>query len=158
MDAGHKTLTATPTSLEVGVSDGTHGWLKIRAEMAEGGSVNTSLSTSSSAGQEMLHRELPSLAAYLKSEHVAVNAVVIQPMPTGGSDARGSFAGTSGSQHGQAQQSGGQGSEGRHGPNNSTPNSAGASVPYSSLGAVGEDEMFSSTSYVQGSGWLSVRA
>ncbi|MEO6817020.1 MAG: hypothetical protein ABI177_09975 [Edaphobacter sp.] len=157
-DAGHKTLTATPTSLEVGVSDGTHGWLKIRAEMAEGGSVNTSLSTSSSAGQEMLHRELPSLAAFLKSEHVAVNAMVVQPMPTSGSDARGFFAGTSGSEHGQAQQSGGQGSEGRQSPANPTPTHAGASVPYSRLGAVGEDEMFSSTSYVQGGGWLSVRA
>ncbi len=158
VDAGHKTLTATPTSLEVGVSNGTHGWLKIRAEMTEGGSVNTSLSTSSSTGQEMLHRELPSLAAYLKSEHVAVNAVVVQPMPASGPDVRGSFAGTSGSERGQAQQSGGQGSEGRQSPNSSTATHAGASVPYSSLGAVGEDEMFSSASSMQGGGWLSVRA
>jgi hypothetical protein len=158
MDGAHKTLTATPTSLEVGVSDGTHGWLKIRAEMAQGGNVNTSLSTSSSAGQEMLHRELPSLAAFLKSEHVGVNAVVVQPMASTGSDLRGSFSGASGSEHGQAQQSGGQGSEGRQSPANPTPTHAGASVPYSSLGAVGEDEMFSSTSHVQGGGWLSVRA
>ncbi|HUZ93332.1 MAG TPA: hypothetical protein VMU57_00310, partial [Edaphobacter sp.] len=158
VDAAHKTLAATPTSLEVGVSNGTHGWLKIRAEMADGGSVNTSLSTSSSAGQEMLHRELPSLAAYLKSEHVAVNAVVVQPMPASGPDTRGTFAGTSGGEHRQAQQSGSQGREGRQSLANPTPAHAGTSVSYSSLGAVGEDEIFSSTSHVQGGGWLSVRA
>ena len=106
----------------------------------------------------MLHRELTSLAAYLKSEHVAVNTVVVQPTPASGPDLRGSFAGTSGSEHGQAQQSGSQAREGRQSPANPTPARAGTSVPYNSLGAVGEDEIFSSTSYVQVGGWLSVRA
>ena len=157
-DEAHKTLTATPTSLEVGVSNGTHGWLKIRAEMADGGAVNTSLSTSSTAGQEMLHRELPSLAAYLKSEHVAVNAVVVQPMAATGSDPRGSFAGTSGSEQGQTQQSGNQGREGQQNPSNPAPVHAAPSALYSSPGAMGEGEILSSTSYVQGGNWLSVRA
>lgn len=155
VDAAHKTLSATPTSLEVGVANGTHGWLKIRAEMADGGAVNTSLSTSSVAGQEMLHRELPSLAAYLKSEHVTVNAVVVQPMPANSPDTRGSFAGANGSAHGQAQQSGNQGRENQQNP---TLAPASTSVSYSSLGAMGEEEIFSSTSHVQGGGWLSVRA
>jgi hypothetical protein len=158
VDAAHKTLTATPTSLEVGVSDGTHGWLKIRAEMADGGSVNTSLSTSSPAGQEMLHRELPSLAAYLKSEHIAVNAVVVQPMPASAPDTRGNFAANSGGEHGQAQESGSQGRDGRQSPANPTPAHVGASESYSNIGTVGENELFSSASYVQGGGWLSVRA
>lgn len=157
-DAAHKTLTATPTSLEVGVANGTHGWLKIRAEMADGGAVNTSLSTSSTAGQEMLHRELPSLAAYLKSEHVAVNAVVVQPVTATGSDPRGSFAGASGSEQGQAQQSGSQGREERQSPASPAPAHAGPSALHSSSGAMGEGEILSSLSYVQGGGWLSVRA
>lgn len=154
-DASQKTLTATPTSLEVGVANGTHGWLKIRAEMADGGAVNASLSISSTAGQEMLHRELPSLAAYLKSEHVAVSTVVVQPMAATGSDPRGSFAGANGSAQGQAQQSGSQGRESRQ---NSTPAPAGTSVPYSGPGTVNSDEVFSSASHGQGGGWLSVRA
>jgi hypothetical protein len=73
-------LAVTPTSLEVGVANGTHGWLKIRAEM-EGGVVTASVSSGSIAGQEMLHRELPSLAAYLQDEKVSVNALVIKQMP-----------------------------------------------------------------------------
>ena len=32
-----RTLFATPTALEVGIPDGTHGWLKVRAEMTDGG-------------------------------------------------------------------------------------------------------------------------
>jgi hypothetical protein len=158
VEAAHKTLMATPTSLEVGVANGTHGWLKIRAEIADGGAVNTSLSTSSPSGQEMLHRELPSLAAYLKSEHVAVNTVVIQPMVATGSDPRGSFAEASGSQQGQAQQSGGQGREGQQSQANSAPAATGANALYSSSGVGGDDESFSATSYAQGGGWLSVRA
>ncbi len=71
-------LAATPTSLEVGIANGTHGWLKIRAEM-EGGVVTASLSPGSMAGQEMLHRELPSLAAYLQEEKLGVNTLVLKP-------------------------------------------------------------------------------
>ncbi len=71
-------LGATPTSLEVGIANGTHGWLKIRAEM-EGGMVTASLSPGSMAGQEMLHRELPSLAAYLQEEKLGVNTLVLKP-------------------------------------------------------------------------------
>jgi hypothetical protein len=84
-------LAATPTSLEVGVANGTHGWLKIRAEM-EGGVVTASLSSGSAMGQETLHRELPSIAAYLQDEKVSVNTLVIkqtQAMDTGASNSDG---------------------------------------------------------------------
>jgi hypothetical protein len=74
---GHRMLSATPTSLEVGVANGSHGWLKIRAELADGGVVNASVTATSSAGQEMLHRELPSLTAYLQSERLGVNTVAV---------------------------------------------------------------------------------
>ncbi len=74
---GHSMVSVTPTSLEVGVANGSHGWLKIRAELTDGGAVNASVSAASSAGQEMLHRELPSLTAYLQSERLGVNTVVV---------------------------------------------------------------------------------
>ncbi len=72
----HRTLVATPTALEVGVPDGTQGWIKIRAEVGEQGQVNASLAAGSSASQEMLHRELPALNAYLHSEQMTVTATV----------------------------------------------------------------------------------
>lgn len=153
-DLAHKTLSVTPTTLEVGVSNGTHGWLKIRAEMADGGTVNTSLSTSSSAGQEMLHRDLPSLTAYLQREHVAVNSVVVQPTMAGGTGLSHSFGGT-GSEHGQARQSEGQGRERQQDAANRTSAPAGTGAVYRSAAA---EDALPSVSYAGGGSWLSVRA
>ena len=80
MDGIPQILAATPTALEVGIQNGTHGWLKVRAEMAEAGVVNASVSASSVTGREMLHRELPGLTFFLQSEKVAVNAIVVHPL------------------------------------------------------------------------------
>ena len=68
----HTTLNASPTVLEVGIPGGSHGWLKIRAEMGEGGNVQASLFAATRAGHETLHRELPELTAFLASEHLTV--------------------------------------------------------------------------------------
>lgn len=155
-ETAHKTLAVTPTSIEVGVADGTHGWLKIRAEIADGGAVNTSLSTSSSAGQEMLHRELPSLTAFLQSEHVEVNTVVVQPTLAGSAGSMNSFAGASGG-HGQSPQGNTQG-DGRQSPTNTTSNHARASVLYSGPSDAGGEEALSSGFFAGGGNWLSVRA
>lgn len=157
-DAMHKTLMATPTSLEVGVANGTHGWLKIRAEMTGGGVVNASLSTATSSGQEMLHRELPSLTAYLQSERVAVNTVVVQSAASAGADPRGFTGGMPGDGREQAQQGGGQGGESRQGTASSVPNQFGKGVPYNGINEVGGDELLSSVSYTNGGSWLNVRA
>lgn len=155
-DTAHKTLAVTPTSLEVGVAGGTHGWLKIRAEITDGGAVNTSLSTSSSAGQEMLHRELSSLTAFLQSEHVAVNAVVVQPAISGAGSMN-SFAGTGGGQE-QSQQSNAQGRESRQDQGSATPSHVQTSMLYNSTGDAGGNDALSSGLYVGGGSWLSVRA
>ena len=72
----HKTFVATPTTLEVGLPNGTQGWLKIRAEVGNEGNVNASLSAATSAGQQSLHRQLPALNAYLHSEQVAVTTSI----------------------------------------------------------------------------------
>ena len=72
----HTTLSATPTVLEIGVPGGTQGWLKIRAEIGEGGVVQASMSASTHAGQDALRRDLPAMTAFLESEHVPVNLQV----------------------------------------------------------------------------------
>lgn len=150
---GHRMLTATPTSLEVGVSNGSHGWLKIRAELTDGGAVNASVSAASSAGQEMLHRELPSLTAYLQAERLGVNTVVVHAA-TGTTDSR-DFSGalSRGDQRDQTQQ--GSSGDARQGWT--------ADEPVSFAGLEGADvDAHSSTMYGEGGsgggGWLSVRA
>lgn len=79
------TLKATPTTLEVGVAGGTHGWLKIRAEVNGDGAVTASLSSGSQAGQQMLHRELSSMAAFLKSESVHVDSLSVHNLASAAS-------------------------------------------------------------------------
>ena len=110
---GPRTLAATPTTLEVGIVNGTHGWLKIRAEMTGGGTVNASLSAATSAGQEMLHRELPSLTAYLQEERVGVNAIALHTTTTdtGSREFSGGMDGSTA--RGQAQQNDSQRGDGR---------------------------------------------
>lgn len=75
--ANHGTMTATPTALEVGVPGGTHGWLKVRAELAGDGAVHASVSSSTVAGTEMLRRELPTLTSYLHQEQVRVSSIAV---------------------------------------------------------------------------------
>ncbi|HMF63027.1 MAG TPA: hypothetical protein VK608_02980, partial [Edaphobacter sp.] len=110
---GPRTLAATPTTLEVGIANGTHGWLKIRAEMTGVGTVNASLSAATSAGQEMLHRELPSLTAYLQEERVGVNAIALHTTTTdtGSREFSGGMDGSTA--RGQAQQNDSQRGDGR---------------------------------------------
>jgi hypothetical protein len=158
VDAEHKTLMATPTSLEIGVANGTHGWLKIRADMTDGGLVNASLSTGTSSGQEMLHRELPSLTAYLQNERVAVNAVVIQPSMTPGADLRGLQGGMAGDGRGLAQQSGGQGGENQRGAADYAPVQIEREEFYSGRNGVGRDELLPLATRAGGGNWLNVRA
>jgi hypothetical protein len=77
-ESEHRTVTATPTTLEVGLPGGAHGWLKVRAELAGDGAVHASVSSNSASGTEMLRRELPTLTSYLHQEQVRVSSVVVQ--------------------------------------------------------------------------------
>jgi len=148
-------LTATPTSREVGVQNGMHGWLKIRAEMTEGGVVNASVSTASSTGQEMLHRELPGLTAYLVEEKVAVNAVVVHSSPATGTDA--GRSGTDGA-GGQTSQRSNDGEERDRNLGRAALSKSSEPMAYRSLQGVDEDESLPFTGYGSSGGWLSVRA
>lgn len=152
MDGAHRTLEASPTTLEIGVPNGTDGWLKIRAEMTSGGGVNASLSAASPAGQEMLHRELPSLTAYLQQEQVAVNTVVVHPSAPAIA-LRNQFGGMGGNVDQQAQHRPGQGSDGRERANGVVTNDR--TLQTASIGAV--EEQLMQASQFGGMSWLSVR-
>jgi hypothetical protein len=147
---GHQTLEATPTSLEVGVANGTQGWLKIRAEMTDGGVVNASVSATTSAGQEMLHRELPSLTAYLQQEQIGVGSVVLHTTATAGSQ---EFAEGMERDAGreQMQQRGGQEGESQQDVSGTTFSDSGEAYVQGGLSGT------TNTVYAGGS-WLSVRA
>lgn len=77
VDSEHRTLTVTPTTLEVGLPGGTHGWLKVRAELTGDGGVHASVSSNSVSGTEMLRKELPTLTNYLHQEQVRVSSVMV---------------------------------------------------------------------------------
>lgn len=147
MDGGHRTLAATPTVLEVGIPNGTQGWLKVRAELA-GGGVNASVSAASSAGQEMLHRELPAMTAYLQQEKVAVNSLVVHT-PAGGmlrSLSGGPSSGSGGQMQGQDQ-----GRSGRQAV-------VMANESFFDGHVSDVDDVLTTTQNLRGGGWLSVRA
>ena len=151
-----RTLTATPTALEVGIQDETHGWLRVRAEMANGGSVNASVSVTSPAAQEMLHRELPSLTAYLQEEKVSVNTIVVhapvqsavEQRSSGGADAAG----------GQAAQSGNDGEERRQYAGKTASGGLDEAGAPRSVPGFEEDGSLQHGTYSAGGSWLSVRA
>jgi hypothetical protein len=156
MDGAPRMLSATPTSLEVGIQNGTHGWLKVRAEMTDGGIVNASVSATSPAGQEMLHRELPALNAYLQEEKVAVNAVIVHAPSVVGTDAR-SSSGTGGT-GGQTPQRSNEGGGQDQNLRKATLNGSDETMTYRGLLGVDEDGSLPLAAYANGGNWLSVRA
>ncbi|WP_353068807.1 hypothetical protein RBB75_17385 [Tunturibacter empetritectus] len=157
MEPMPRTLSATPTALEVGIPDGTHGWLKVRAEISDGGVVNASVSAASLASQEMLHRELPSLTAYLQSEKVAVNTVVVHPAASAGAESRSNSAGPESGGSGQAPRQSHEGGQQQSSVKTAAEVAEGV-TSYRGLHGVDEDGMSPLASYGSGGSWLSVRA
>lgn len=110
--ADHTTLVATPNVLEVGLSSGTHGWLRVRAEMSTDGDVSASVRAASETAYDALHKDLPSMSAYLASERVGVTSLVVEHTPassgSGANPGASNMANTdSGSQGAQAGSQGG---------------------------------------------------
>jgi len=75
-------LESGPARLDVGVFDGTHGWLRIRAELSTGGAVNASL-TAGATAHESLRAVLPEMASYLQSEAVSVSRIAVHRAAAG---------------------------------------------------------------------------
>jgi len=148
----HKTLSASSTTLEVGLPNGTHGWLKVRAELADDGGVHASVTSNSSEGTEMLRRELPSLTNYLHQEQVPVSSVVIH-MPSGDMDLS-NFSGGTGQNH-EAGRGSAEGNPSHQSPAATSRNDEGARRGVSEEdGGAG----WPSFGYAGAGGWLSVRA
>jgi hypothetical protein len=84
-DSDIKTLIATPNVLEIGIASGTHGWLRVRAELGQMGEVTASLAATSAGAAEGLHKELPAISAYLAGERVGVSSLVVNAMDKGSS-------------------------------------------------------------------------
>ena len=162
---GHGTLAATATTLEVGMPGGTHGWLKIRAEMGSAGEVTAALSSSSSSGQAMLRRELPALSSFLQEERLTVHAVVLDKVAAG--------AGITGSMQGGSSESTGDGraqqgrsqqgqwnGEDAQGEASRQDKAREWSFAEESMGYEGWSgaELLPQVMYGSGGGWLSVRA
>ncbi len=148
-------LAATPTTLEVGIQNGTHGWLKVRAEIGDGGGINASVLAPSFSAKEMLNREVPSLSTYLEQEKIAVNSVVIHsPIATTVESNAQSLSFESGA-GGQTSQRGGQ--EGKH---LETSGNVRADGRKDGIGnpEVSEDGLLLPAIYAGGGSWLSVRA
>lgn len=72
-----RVLIAGPARLDVGVLDGTHGWLRVRAELRAGGGVHTAL-MAGVAAHEALRAVLPEMAGYLKAEAVSVSRITLE--------------------------------------------------------------------------------
>jgi hypothetical protein len=72
-----KTLVSTPSVLEVGITGGAHGWLRVRAELEHTGEVTASLMASSVTSADALHKQLGAMSAYLKSEVVGVTSLAV---------------------------------------------------------------------------------
>jgi hypothetical protein len=155
MDGMPRMVTATSTALEVGIPSGTHGWLKVRAEMADGGVINASVSAASSSGQEMLHRELPSLTAYLQQEKVAVNTVVVHTATAEGVELRGSGSGMNSGGGEQTPQKSNEGGEQRQDVGKGALDRLDEAMGHQEDG---EDGLSPLAMYAGGGSWLSVRA
>lgn len=105
-----RTLAATPNSLEVGVANGSHGWLRVRAELDASGLVRAAVVASSAGSAEALSRHLPEMSAYLTQESTRIGSLVVHASAQSGaasSQANGSegFSGMgrfSGGQPGQS--------------------------------------------------------
>jgi hypothetical protein len=108
--AAPQMLSSGPTRLDVGVFDGTHGWLRIRAELGVGGAVNASL-TAGGAMHESLRAALPEMANYLQSEAVSVSRIALHRAAPGAN----SMTATEGQQNGSAQRHGAAGEQAQTG-------------------------------------------
>lgn len=142
-------LTATNTRLEVGIESGAHGWLTVRAEMADGGAVHATMSAASSAGQQMLERELPQITSFLQQEHIAVSSVAVHSASSGLHQGAEMQAGG----HQEQSNAGARGQQGGAKQSEDAERRASGNQDWNE-----EGDHTASVPYAIGDGWLSVRA
>ncbi len=98
------TLVSTPQVLEVGMTGGAHGWLRVRAELGQAGEVTASLVASNAGSAQSLDKQLGAMSAYLKSESVGVTSLAVTaPEKGAGVDVSAGLSQGAGSSAGQQQ-------------------------------------------------------
>ena len=149
-----RVFEASPGALEVGVANSTHGWLRVRAEVDDGGAVVAQVLAANTTAAEGLHKELPALSAFLAHEQVGVSSLVVHAPASaaGAQDAALNFA--------QDRFAQGQGSSARSGGEKEK-SSAGSGVADNQEIANGLGTVLNLPSQFGGGilhgGWLSVR-
>ena len=71
-----KLLVSTPRQMEVGINDGAHGWVEIKAQNISG-QVSASLLTASSEAHSALHDQLPGISQYLAERQIGVQGLTV---------------------------------------------------------------------------------
>lgn len=92
-----------PNQLEVGISGGSMGWLKVRAELNENGEVHAYLHSASAGAEETLRSQSAQMQSYLSSQEVRVTGLHVEPAQSG-SNSSGSFNSDAGMAQQQQQQ------------------------------------------------------
>jgi hypothetical protein len=92
-----------PNQLEVGISGGSMGWLKVRAELNENGEVHAYLHSASAGAEETLRSQSSQMQSYLSSQEVRVTGLHVEPAQSG-SNSSGSFNSDAGMAQQQQQQ------------------------------------------------------
>jgi hypothetical protein len=77
-----QTFISTPTRLDVGIFNGTHGWVRVRAELGTAGAVNASVTVIDTA-HEALRSAVPEISKYLGVEAVKVNSIEVHRFTNG---------------------------------------------------------------------------
>jgi hypothetical protein len=115
------------------------------------------VSATTSAGQEMLHRELSSLTAYLNEERIGAGTVVLQTMAaTGSREFTGGMENNAGRE--QMQQHENQKGDSRQDATGSSVSGSGEGYFQSQQNGATEIEGITSRNVYGGVSWLSVRA
>jgi hypothetical protein len=153
-----RTLVTTSNVLEVGITGGAHGWLRVRAELEHTGEVTASLVASSAASADALHKELGAMSAYLKSEVVGVSSLAVTAIEKGGA-AQGLGSQASAGAGSSAPGPGGGGMQGQGGKGDAKPSLwAGFAEAPSGLGSgYGSQGVPASSMGAGVGGWLNVR-
>lgn len=71
-----QTIISTPTRLDVGVFDGSHGWLRVRAELGAACAVHATVTTIDAA-HETLRLAVPEIMHYMETESVKVSSIEV---------------------------------------------------------------------------------
>ena len=74
---GYTAMQATPNVLEIGLNNGTLGWVQVRAERNVLGQLDATVTASTFAGTEALRHDLPALNSFLLSESVDLSTVTV---------------------------------------------------------------------------------